>query len=72
LSSELGLTPPEGDIDVSDFLNSLSIIASPDPIHRHTEVTNCGSLGSIANFEVSGDIPEQHDFVDVGHRDKRA
>ena len=58
LSSKLGLTPPEGNINVSDFLNSLSVVAGPDPVHRHTEITNCGSLGSIANFEIPGDIPE--------------
>jgi hypothetical protein len=54
LSGKFGLTPPEGDIDISDFLNSLPIIAGPDSVYCHTEVTNCGSLGSIANFEISG------------------
>ena len=72
LSGELGLTPPEGDIDIGDFLNSLSIVTGANPVHGHAKVTNRSSLGSVTDFEIPGDIPEKHDFVDVGHGEWRA
>ena len=72
LSGQLGLTPPQGDVDVGDFLNSLAIVTGANPVYRHAKVTNRSSLGSVTDFEIPGDIPEKHDFVDVGHGGWRA
>jgi len=70
LSGEFGLTSPKGDIDVGHFFDSLSVVPGANAVHGHAEVTNRCSLRSITDFKIPGDIPEEHDFVNVGHREK--
>ena len=67
LARELGLTAPKGHVNISDFLDPLAVVPGSNPVHSHARVGHRSSLGSIADFRITGEIPEKHDFIDTGH-----
>ena len=68
LAGDLGLTAPEGHVDEGRLLALLATLGGVDTVHGDAEIGDRASLGGVFDFGVTGDIPDQHHFVEVGHR----
>ena len=66
-SCNLGLTTPEGDIDKCCLLSFFPTIRREDTVPRNPKIGYGTSLGSVFDFRITGDIPDQHHFVQIGH-----
>ncbi len=67
LLSEFRLASPEGDVDESGFLLFAFLFIHPNAVDGEAEFGDGGTFGSVAQFGVSGEIADQHDFVEIGH-----
>ncbi len=63
----LGLAAPGHHIDVADLFLDLSVLGLVGAVERHRQVADGGSLGRVAHFGVPGQVPDEHDFIQVGH-----
>jgi len=68
LASDLCLTPPKRHVNVGGLLALLSTLGGVNAIHGDPEVGNSTSLGSVLDLRVTGDIPDDHHFVEVSHK----
>jgi hypothetical protein len=66
-SGNLRLSPPEGDIDKGGLLTFLTTLGSEDAVDGYPEISDGTSLGCVFDFGITGDIPDQHHFVEIGH-----
>src|SRR5690606_22531458 len=67
LLGKLRLTSPEGDVDEGGFLLALVLLVGPDAVDRKPEIRDGGSLWRVPEFRIPREIPDEHDFVEIGH-----
>ena len=67
LLGEFRLTPPERDIDKDCFFLLLILLVVPNPVNGKRNVRNRSALGRVTQFRVTGQIPDEHNFVKIGH-----
>jgi len=67
LLGQFGLFAPEGDIDKGGFFLALPIVVLKIAIDGQTDVCHGSAFGGEANLGVAGEVPDQHDFVQIGH-----
>ena len=67
LLGQFGLFAPEGDIDKGGFFLALPIVVLKIAIDGQTDVCHGSAFGGEANLRVAGEVPDQHDFVQIGH-----
>ena len=67
LLGEFGLAAPEGDIDEGGVFLFLSLFVVPDAVDGEGDVRDGFAAGGVAQFGISGEIADEHDFVEIGH-----
>ena len=70
LLGEFRLTTPEGDVDEGGLFLFLSLVVVPNPVDGEGDVRHCRAFGGVAQFRIPGEIPDKHDFVEIGHSDE--
>ena len=70
LLSELGLASPEGDFDECGLFLFLTLVIIPNTVDGHADFRNRSAFGSVAKFGISGEIADEHDFVEIGHNER--
>ncbi len=68
LLQELGLLPPEGDVDEGDLFALFTVGGGVAAIDRQTEVGESGG-SSLTDFRLAGEVSEEGDFVVASHGD---
>jgi len=63
LLGEFGLAAPQGDIDKGGFLLFLALVVIPNAVDGERDIRHGGSLGSVSQFRIPGQVSDQHDFV---------
>lgn len=61
------LAPPKGDIHEDGFFLFLVLFVVPDAIDGKGNVRDGGALGCVPKLGIPGEIPDEHDFVEIGH-----
>lgn len=67
LLSELGLLAPESHIHKGRFFLAFAVVVLKIAIDGQTDVCHGSAFGGEANLGVAGEVPDQHDFVQIGH-----
>src|SRR5581483_82783 len=68
LRAALGLVAPDGDVEVVRLVAPLAgrgiLLAG---VHRDAELADGGAARRVAELRILGQVPDEHDAVDVGH-----
>jgi hypothetical protein len=64
-------TPPKGDIDIGCLLTALSSLRGKGAVHGDADIHDGASLGGIFDFRITGDVPDNRHFVEIGHRSRK-
>jgi len=72
LLGEFRLASPEGDVDESGFLLLAFLFIHPNAVDGEAEFGDGGAFWSVAQFGISGEISDEHDFVEIGHGKREA
>ena len=66
-AGNLSQATPEGDVDVRNLL--LALLADlVGAVHGNAEIRDGASFWGVLDFGITGDVPDDHHFVEVGHR----
>ena len=72
LTRDFRRTSPQRHIDKRDFFLALIGLAiGPLAVHSETDVADCRPAGNVAHFRVAGQIANQNDFIERGHKKLR-
>ena len=63
LRGKLGEAAPEGDIDKSDLFDLFIVRTLADAIHGESEIRDGGTLRSVTQFGIAGEIPDEVAFI---------
>lgn len=69
LLGEFRLAAPEGDIDEDRLFLLLVLLVVPNAVDRKGDIRHGGAFGSVSQFGIPGEVPDEHDFVQIGHND---
>ena len=67
LLGDLGLATPESDIHESGVLLLLALFVPPDAVDGEPELGDSRALGRVTQFRIPREVPDEHDFVEIGH-----
>ena len=69
LLGEFRLASPESDVHEGGVLLFLALVVIPYPVDSKGDIRHGGALGGVAQFGIPGEVPDEHDFVQIGHSD---
>ena len=65
------LAAPEGDVDKGGFLLLAFLVIRPCAVDREAELGDRGAAWGVAEFGITGEVPDEHDFIEVCHNEVR-
>jgi hypothetical protein len=62
---------PKGNIDIGGLLTAFSSLRGEGAVHGDADIRDSLPLGGVFDFRITGDIPDNHHFIEVGHRSRK-
>ena len=66
-ADDFGLTPPEGDVHKGGFLAFFAAFGGEGAADGQSDFGHGCSLRGVLDLGIPGDVPDEHDFVEIGH-----
>ena len=71
LLCDLSLPAPKSDLHKGNIFLFLALVIVPHAFDRKGNLRDGSAFRSVAQFGISGEISDEHDFVEVGHSEKK-